>query len=112
MFLNQRLERLGADQRPIAAENERLAREVLQMLPAAHDRMRGAQLLVLVHPHNIRRIGEPLLHLLGAEPDNDINPLHTDTSACIEHVGQHGPTGHFVQDLGQLGVHPAAHARR
>ena len=112
VLLDQRLEGLGPDQRTVAAQHERLAREILQMLLAAHDGVGGAQLLGLLHPDDVRRIvGKSLLDLVGAEPDDHVNLVYADTSARIEHIRQHGPAGHFVQHLRQLGVHPAAHAR-
>ena len=113
MLLDEGLERPGPDQGPIAAQHERLALEIAQVLFAAHNRVGGAQLLGLVYPDDVGRfLGKSLLHLVGAEAHHHVDPVHPHTAAGIEHIGQHGPPGHLVQHLGQVGVHPAAHSGR
>jgi hypothetical protein len=78
------------------------------MLPAAHDRVGGSQLLFLLDPDNIIGIGESANDLIGREADHDIHPLYADFAAGLEHIGQHGPTADLMQHLRSLRVHPSA----
>jgi hypothetical protein len=112
MFVYERPECLRAKQRAIATEYQRLAFEVRQMFPAAHYRVGGSQLLVLLDPDDILGVGELALHLLAGKADHDKNLLYTDFTASLQHISEHGSTADLMQHLRALRIHPRAATSR
>ena len=50
MLADEKLERVRSDQRHIAGDDHQVPVEALDVLPAAHDRMARALLILLFHP--------------------------------------------------------------
>ncbi|MNT35302.1 hypothetical protein D3C72_1713250 [compost metagenome] len=55
--------------------------------------------------------GNGLAHAPGTVADHDYQPRRRQGTCRVQDMREHGPPGYRVQYLGQIGIHPLAHAR-
>ncbi len=74
------------------------------------DRVAGAQLLRLLHPVNLRRIGERRFHGISAMTVDHAATVGTKAAGGFQHMSQHRFTADRMQYLGKIRDHPFAFA--
>ena len=107
-----RSEVLGADERGVAEQDERIAVKALQAVTGHQGRVTGALLLGLVNDLDVitRRV-EGGLHLRRTMARHNDDPARVRRPGRVERVHQHRGARDRVQDLGQVGFHARSLAR-
>ena len=72
----------------------------------------GAQLLRLLDPSQISRIGKRGANLCAGVTDDDMNALRIERAGGAKDVAEQRTPGEVVQHFGQLRAHPRALTRR
>jgi hypothetical protein len=103
-------EGLGAEERRVAVEDQRVAVEVREGRPRLEHGVPGAPLLRLEHEAGAP--GEGLLHGVRVPPGDDDQPGWIQPLGGRQRIVQHGPAGDRMQDLGPVRAHPRALAGR
>ena len=102
--LNQRLERGWLQQRYVAVQNEH-RRGRVHPGHRLEDGVPRAELLLLQHPGQVRRI-ECRPDLLRAVADHHVDALRREAARRIEYVCQQRSAGEGVQYFRQVRTHP------
>jgi hypothetical protein len=105
-------ERLGADQRPVAAEHEHVAFCAVERVACALDGVPRAELLVLHRVlHSVVR-GQRFAHQLLLVPNDNDDSIAPGLEARVDHRADHRAVADRVADLRQVRLHPRALAGR
>ena len=105
----QRLQRLGSDQRHVAVEHQ-------HQVAVGHARQRllhcmpGAKLLALQHPAQGRRAHRGT-YAFAAVAVDDMDERRLECARGVEHMREQRVAGERLQHLRQVGAHPLALAR-
>ncbi len=94
----QSLQCVGARQRHIAVQHQG-GHIGIEMWHCLLDRMSGTQLLFLLGKNDVGR-GDRRAHLIGTVPDHHHDARRRQTACGFNHMGQQGPAGQRMQDLG------------
>jgi hypothetical protein len=92
------------DERNVAAQDNDIARELLEFVPRTENGMAGAELLFLKSPREIRT-GACGANLLGAMADHD-DDLRSAKASCSGHrMHEQWFSGQRVEDFGEIRFH-------
>ncbi len=95
---------VGPQQGRVAREHHERAGEPVERVPRRHDRVAGAQLLLL--PHGLDAVGQERLDQLGVVAGDHDDPLAARLARRVDHELHHGLAQDLVRDLGLRGLHP------
>jgi hypothetical protein len=110
MRVKQDLQRVWADQRTIATEDERfLAKQtLLKERPCHINGMTGSKLRHLHDELGVRTFRKVCSHEFSTVTDHEYHWLATNGSCCIDHRLNHGSTSRVVHDLREVTLHARA----
>jgi hypothetical protein len=106
----QRVQGLGADERAVAAQHERVGRRrvTLDRTLRHHHGVARAELLRLERELDIGRPRELGLHELGAMSDHEHDLGRTRRARRVDDPVHHRAPHDWMHDLGQVGLHARA----
>ena len=106
----QRAEGVGADQRPVAAEDERVGVRgaLLEIRLRHHHRVAGAELLLLERELDVLDAGEFRTHELRAVADHEHDLGRARRTRGVHHPVHHRAPHHGVHHLREVGLHARA----
>ena len=113
MRRDQRLQGLTIEHRDVAVGDDHLALDICELLHADGHRTAGAVAHRLLDSERLGAVlGEVRLDLLAEVPDHDDQASRFQGAGGVDCVAEHRTPRHRVQQLGALGLHPSATARR